>query len=167
MPASDVADPGCAIGVMDRPEHRAQTRQAAGAFALQADALARSDQAEDALAADMQAGDLGAVRWRRELADQDVADVRTRILVRDQKGVLLSGRPVDEGLFSQRVALRQNNHQLLGADRHGVQHRAPIRSPRMTAMSSLPEWISAINSTRAPPAGRGRSRGGFREIGAG
>ncbi|WP_181900625.1 hypothetical protein [Paracoccus thiocyanatus] len=101
--AGDVADPGCAVAIMHRSEHRPETRQAARAFALQADAFARTDQAEDALAAQMQVGDLGPVRWCGQLGDQDIADVGSGILMRDQEPLSLQVGPVDDGVSGERM----------------------------------------------------------------
>ena len=126
MPAGDIADPGCAVAVMHRSEYRPQPDQTACALALQADALARADQAEDALAAEMQVDDLGSIRRRGKLGDQDIADIGAGILMRDQEPLTFEVGPVDKRPFGQWMILRDGYHQMFGADWHGVEHRTAI-----------------------------------------
>lgn len=72
MPAGGIADPGRAVAVMHRAEHRAEAGQAVRAFALQANPLTGADEAEGVLPAQLQAGDLQAIRWRGQSGDQDL-----------------------------------------------------------------------------------------------
>lgn len=113
LPAGDVAEAGRAAAVMDRAEYDAEAGEACRGCALQRDAPALRDLAQEALAAETAGDDLGMVRWRGQVAEQDHANIGTGITNGDKESLASQIRPVDDRLVRERMALRQRDHEML------------------------------------------------------
>src|SRR5690606_24779322 len=96
LPVGGVADPARAVTVARLAIDDAHIAGANACLAHQADAESRADQALDVLTADVMADDLRTLAGRGEFRQKDVLDLRSRIALAEEEGLVLEIRPVDD-----------------------------------------------------------------------
>jgi hypothetical protein len=91
----------------------ARKRCAHSAFALQSEAPAGCDKAQQALAADILIGHPGSTARGRELGNQHVPKVRPWATATEQEFLVCQIGPIEEGSFSKRMRLRKSHKYAL------------------------------------------------------
>ena len=102
---------------MQRAERHAKAGEANRGLALQRDALTASNFQKDAFATQVPHNNLGMVRRRCKVAEQDIADIRAGIVMAYQEALALEFGPVDDRFLSKMMALRKRDDKKLRPER--------------------------------------------------